>query len=73
MSIDINDTAEEIKRDAEATLKDAITEHMDSAIYDVECSECGNSVDWEAKVDGDYQLTVQVTPCPCGGKDETTN
>lgn len=34
-----------------------------SVIYYLECSECGESLDWKASLDNDYDLTVTAEPC----------
>ena len=40
-----------------------IQNHMDQQPYRVRCNECGEELWFEAKVDNDFDLTVEVEVC----------
>lgn len=46
-------------------IEEAISRHMGEQPYRITCAECGEPLDTEKNIDGDYDLSITVTPCKC--------
>jgi hypothetical protein len=47
-----------------AYIESQIIEHMDEQPYRLECMKCKEELTTTISVDGDYDLTILVDPCP---------
>ena len=47
-----------------------VSDHMESQPYEITCSKCGSILNiTERNVDKDFDLHIEVEPCPCGGEE----
>lgn len=65
MSIDMDAIREAVA----GTVNDALKDHMKSCVYTMNCTECGEDLDYDVDVDSDMELQIKVTPCKCGEKE----
>lgn len=64
------DTKSDIQSSIESAVEDLVSkyleDHMEAQPYSIECSYCGANLSiTRSRVDGDFDLHLQVEPCDC--------
>ena len=49
----------------EKTLINAIKDHMKTQPYEITCSECGEYLEYDLRLDNDFDIELQVSSCRC--------
>lgn len=46
------------------SLESIVSDHMANQPYSATCLDCGSNLNVDVSVDSEFDLTIQVTPCP---------